>query len=292
MLVTKTVLIKWNSKIKNHYVSKGYTYTKMGDTFEVNVNDLTKGSNVEVEFKCDICGKLCKRKWFNYYTKRLVCPFDVCGEPSCYEIKSEKVLIKKYGVSNALQNSEVMDRMKHNNLIKYGYENPFSSKEIQNKIKQYYQDNYGVTYPTQLPETKEKYKSTMFKKYGVDNYSKTESFKTKFSGVGSPRWKGESVIHERTERGTPEYKHWRKEVFGRDHYTCQHCGARNGSGKYVRIEAHHIFDFKNNKELRYEVGNGVTLCAPCHMRFHTLYGKHGNDEKQFLEFQSIDKKIC
>lgn len=57
MLISKTVLIKWNAKTKKHYVSLGYEFTKMGDSFEVNVNDLTLGSNVLVDVKCDYCGK-------------------------------------------------------------------------------------------------------------------------------------------------------------------------------------------------------------------------------------------
>ena len=44
MLISKTAFVKWNSKNKKHYVDLGYTFTKMGDEFEVNVEDLTSGS--------------------------------------------------------------------------------------------------------------------------------------------------------------------------------------------------------------------------------------------------------
>jgi hypothetical protein len=70
MLLTETVILKWNSKIVKHYINKGYKYTKLGDKFKVKVNDLTNGSNVLVEVKCDC--KNCENpyltpiKWQNY----------------------------------------------------------------------------------------------------------------------------------------------------------------------------------------------------------------------------------
>ena len=51
------VLVKWNSKIKSHYVERGYHFTKMGDEFEVKAKDLTIGSHVMVSCTCDYCGK-------------------------------------------------------------------------------------------------------------------------------------------------------------------------------------------------------------------------------------------
>ena len=39
-LIIKTVKIKWNSRIKKHYEELGYVYTKMGEEFEVKIEDL------------------------------------------------------------------------------------------------------------------------------------------------------------------------------------------------------------------------------------------------------------
>lgn len=55
MLLTKTVIIKWANKTRNWYEDKGYIFTKYGDEFEVNVEDLTKGSHVPVTIQCDYC---------------------------------------------------------------------------------------------------------------------------------------------------------------------------------------------------------------------------------------------
>lgn len=51
MLISKTAIVKWNSKTKQHYVNLGYEFTKMGDSFEVKVEDLTHGSSSEVIIK-------------------------------------------------------------------------------------------------------------------------------------------------------------------------------------------------------------------------------------------------
>lgn len=66
-LITKQVNVKWTGKIKSHYVNKGYIFTKMGDLFVVKVEDLTNGSEIEVDVECNNCGKRIKHvKWQNY----------------------------------------------------------------------------------------------------------------------------------------------------------------------------------------------------------------------------------
>lgn len=153
-----------------------------------------------------------------------------------------------------------------------------------------------MEYNTQIPENKEKYRNTCLEKYGVENYSQTEEFRNMFRGEKSPLWKGDHVLHERTERSLPEYRDWRKSVFIRDKYTCQCCKAKNGHGKYIRLEAHHIKNWKDYPELRLNVDNGITLCANCHIMFHSIYGKKMNNEfqlNQFLDnYFNKDEKIC
>jgi len=77
------------------------------------------------------------------------------------------------------------------------------------------------------------------------------------------------------QRKYPEYDAWRKAVYARDNYTCQKCGKiSNGD-----INAHHIESYTDNKELRLELSNGVTLCEDCHKDFHRIYGNHSTREK-------------
>ena len=56
-LVSKTAKVKWHPIIKKYYESLGYIFTKMGDEFEVKVEDLTGESHVKVDCLCDNCKK-------------------------------------------------------------------------------------------------------------------------------------------------------------------------------------------------------------------------------------------
>lgn len=65
-------------------------------------------------------------------------------------------------------------------------------------------------------------------------------------------------------RKCAEYKQWREQVFKRDNWTCQECGARSAKGERIRIHADHIKPFATHPEFRFDVANGRTLCEPCH----------------------------
>lgn len=65
-LISKTAIVKWVGKTKKHYVDKGYKFTKMGDEFEVKVEDLTNGSRAMVECMCDNCKNIMIMKYSNY----------------------------------------------------------------------------------------------------------------------------------------------------------------------------------------------------------------------------------
>ncbi len=77
----------------------------------------------------------------------------------------------------------------------------------------------------------------------------------------NPNWRGGVTKPRKADLTTKEYREWRKAVFERDDYTCQReeCEAHGGE-----LHAHHIKPWAWFPELRYEVGNGVTLCKLCH----------------------------
>jgi hypothetical protein len=64
------------------------------------------------------------------------------------------------------------------------------------------------------------------------------------------------------DRNSQRYRKWRTGVFERDGFRCVECGAKKD------IQAHHIKSWKKNKELRYVISNGVTLCRCCHLKAH------------------------
>lgn len=77
-------------------------------------------------------------------------------------------------------------------------------------------------------------------------------------------------------RRTEAYFEWKRAVFLRDRFTCQHCGRRNGRKRV--IEADHIISLaslvRDNNLTSVEealecpflrdVSNGRTLCHDCH----------------------------
>src|SRR3990167_5209133 len=84
-----------------------------------------------------------------------------------------------------------------------------------------------------------------------------------FSGKNHPNWKG-GITKGRQERNQNIYREWRIGIFSIDRYTCQFCGTRNGQGKTIRLEAHHILTWSEFPEMRFELENGTTLCEECH----------------------------
>lgn len=90
-------------------------------------------------------------------------------------------------------------------------------------------------------------------------------------GVKNPNWKGGVSTANNLLRHSLEYKLWREAVFKRDNYSCIWCGAKNGDGVAVVLNADHIKPFAFYPELRFAIDNGRTLCKSCHESTET-YG--------------------
>lgn len=81
-------------------------------------------------------------------------------------------------------------------------------------------------------------------------------------------WKGGISPKNNAERSCIELKEWRRSVFKRDNYTCQHCGYK-GKG----LEADHIKSWAKYPELRFVLSNGRTLCKGCHSKTPNYRGR-------------------
>lgn len=109
--------------------------------------------------------------------------------------------------------------------------------------------------------------------------------------ISVEEWTGYISSENKMIRHRTEYSDWRNAVFNRDNYTCQCCGANNksGNGKSVYLHAHHLKNFADNPELRFDINNGITLCKECHDprfegSFHNIYGTHNNTPEQLYEY--------
>lgn len=79
----------------------------------------------------------------------------------------------------------------------------------------------------------------------------------------------------------PTYKKFRRAVLKRDKHTCQMCKAKK------RLQVHHISKWSSSPTLRYDTGNGITLCRNCHTY---ITGKEVHFEKFLLMIVAQNEK--
>ena len=112
-----------------------------------------------------------------------------------------------------------------------------------------------------------------------------------YTGEKSANWKGGASSDYQKARTSLEYDKWRDAVYAKDWYTCQCCGKSHGINK----QAHHLYNFSNNEELRYDTENGILLCDQCHYSaikdsFHNIYGTQNNTPQQLEEYINNKRK--
>lgn len=107
-------------------------------------------------------------------------------------------------------------------------------------------------------------------------------------GDKSHRWNHSITMEDREKNRVrfynPLHVEWRKKVFERDGYDCQKCGQHG-----QKLCAHHVESYRKNKEKRYDVSNGVTLCRKCHVDYHNKYGWFDSNRKDLNEFLEQDR---
>lgn len=103
------------------------------------------------------------------------------------------------------------------------------------------------------------------------------------TGPNAYNWKGGVNSEDHKARHTPEGEKWRADVLIRDNGICQCCGSNKS------LNVHHIYNFVNNLNLRYNIDNGIVLCEKCHGMtikgsFHNVYGTKNNTPEQLREY--------
>lgn len=290
MLLSKTTIVKWNSRNKSHYLSKGYKFTKMGDEFEVNIDDLTNGTNVSVDVKCDYCHKHYEKRWNRYLMENEKSNIHKDACDNCKHIKVKESVQLTYGCDNVFQLDDVKEKIVNTNIVKYGVENPFQSEKIKKKIIETNYNKYGCASYMQTQECKDKRREYCLENFGIPYMPQLNI--THQKGKLSPHWIGGADVHG-FYRITNEYKEWHDFVLERDNYICQCCGDTNGFGHTVKFHVHHIHNFADNKDLIYDKDNGICLCNNCHRKFHSIYGYRNTNNFQLEEFiLNHGKNVC
>lgn len=224
------------------------------------------------------------------------------------QIKRKNTFINKYGVENPFQAKEVQDKIKESNKQKYGVEFSIQNESIKQKvidknkipyseIKNFIESNNCIliTKETEYIDSQTNLKiqcacgnlfETKYVYFVHENKRQCNTCGIKSrSGENSPNWNG-GISSERDKiKVTEEYQEWRKNVYKRDNYTCQCCGDNTGHN----LNAHHIENFSDFPELRFDIDNGITLCDSCHNpnkygSFHNIYGTKNNNKDQLEEY--------
>lgn len=112
-----------------------------------------------------------------------------------------------------------------------------------------------------------------------------------YSGRNNGNWKGGKTSDLQIERCSSKYNEWRNNVYKNNLYTCQCCGR----SKNINKNAHHINNFLDNEDLRYDLSNGMLLCDQCHAfiyptSFHYRYGTRNNSPEQLEEYINTRRK--
>lgn len=176
MLIDKFVKIKWHGFTKQHYIDLGYKFTKLGDVFEVKVEDLPNGSHQKVKVQCDCCGKVYKKEYRTYlksisYEDSLG---NLCSE--CGEKRAINVLEKKYN-GLGLASPVLKEKIQKTNIERYGFHAPMMNKDVYKKVRATQNERYGgIGFGSK--KTGMKIAEKIKQEYGVeDNISQSEEIK-------------------------------------------------------------------------------------------------------------------
>lgn len=86
--------------------------------------------------------------------------------------------------------------------------------------------------------------------------------KGKYTGSNNPNWKGAQISEAVRQRRSYDAKMWRTACLKRDDFKCTMCGSTQ------KLHVHHILEFADHPDRRWDINNGKTLCVFCHEKVH------------------------
>lgn len=158
------------------------------------------------------------------------------------------------------------DRVKKISISSIGKHNFKHTKEAKSKIgRATVEKQRGVSKIVLLGE--EKYK-TYIENYKQSMRKCVATRSINYRKAMEKKWE----LNPLERRIGTRHELWRKACLERDKYTCQHCGIKEeeipkvGNTSDQHIHVHHIKPWRDYKELRFEVSNGLSLCPKCHRK--------------------------
>ena len=306
MLITKEVEVVLGSANIRHYEDLNYEMPRIknkkyrmivprGTKITVKVEDLQKGTHIEIQCLCDYCLEegietVISKPYYKYISSNVngIINKDCCENCSNKKIKESN--LKIHGVEWRMQTQETRDKFTSTMLKKHGVEHGLQIQEAKEKQVQTFLNNFGETNPMKNEDIRLKQIESDINNHNGKRYVQTQDFRDlmreTMSGVNAPNWQGGISNPNELLRHNFEYKEWRTSVFKRDDFTCQCCGKRGGT-----LRSHHLLPFSDYIDYRYEINNGITLCETCHdvgikNSFHNMYGTLNTTYVQLQEYIS------
>ena len=104
MLITKEVEVIWGTNNKQHYISRGYSFTNFGDSFITIIEDIHPRSASYIEYKCDYCNTPQNIRYTDYVKQnREYIKKDCCGQ--CIYLKNIEIRQRKFELGLLDKNS-------------------------------------------------------------------------------------------------------------------------------------------------------------------------------------------
>lgn len=256
---------------------------------KLKVSSFTKSKNVKdgYENKCKICRQearkkylntceTCGAKWKTSYKNTKYC------SPACKpQSKKDRKILKCSFCGKDIERTKSQIGRCNNN---------YCSEECKNKgYSQLYSGENSTHYNRKSVKCSFCNKEILRTEYEIKKYRylycsdncKIQHYKILFSGENNPNFNpNKDELDRIRNRNIDGYQEWIRKVFEKDNYTCQCCKDSRGGN----LNAHHIFNYSEYKELRTNTKNGITLCKICHKKFHDIYGYSKNNDKQLEEF--------
>jgi hypothetical protein len=222
MILTEKIKVELNKFNVNHYRKLGYDVDSI-ESIDVKIEDIGKGSNLEVEAKCDFCEKIKSIRYKAYLKNTSKHNLYACSN-KCAMYKNELTCLEKYGAKYPLQSEEIKDNLKKYFLGKFGFDNPSKSEGTKKAREKTMLERFGYKTNIIIPETHkkavelsitkesiDKRKQTTLKNWGVENAMKSKVVYDKFKKTNIEKYGYEfpaqnTEIFDKTQKSGLKFK--------------------------------------------------------------------------------------
>ena len=317
LIPDQKIEMTWNGKNKQHYISCGYQFTKIGDSFYVKAEDLLPQSRKTIQLVCDCCGSVVTDNYFRYYNlakhhgkyfcKSCIKKYDLyerqnkhykqliefCAENN-YELitKPEEIItvdseVKYICPIHGIQSTTVSNMLQHRhcrqcgNLSKASKMNEYYKNNLENRQKTFYDKLLKICNTngyTLLSSPQDIKNNTSYIQYSCPNH-------------GQHRMQVKNMINGRIcpdcrkEKSSQKYRLSVDEVNKR----ISECGGKwinkseyvNNSTNNLRIICPRCHNNILTTSLQHFVQHGGQVCSEC---FH----KESNGERRIRQY--LDEK--